>query len=87
MKIEIRGLERLSFRERQVVVLKEMGYSNEEVGRRLGISPATVATLYNWARSKGFEVVAILDGAVLGIFSEDGREEGEDTGKKKEAKN
>ena len=25
MKIEIRGAERLSFRERQVVVLKEMG--------------------------------------------------------------
>ncbi|MDN5362955.1 MAG: hypothetical protein PWQ91_16 [Eubacteriales bacterium] len=86
MKIEIRGLEKLSFRERQVVVLKEMGYGNEEVGRRLGISPATVATLYNRARNKGFEVVAILDGAVLGIFDEDGSEEGEGTGKKKETK-
>lgn len=86
MKIEIRGLEKLSFRERQVVVLKEMGYGNEEVGRRLRISPATVATLYNRARNKGFEVVAILDGSVLGIFDEDGSEEGEGTRKKKETK-
>ena len=75
MKIEIRGVERLSFRERQVVAMKELGRSNEEVARILGISPSTVATLFNRARSKGYEVVIVLPGVSLGIFGE--REEGE----------
>lgn len=75
MKIEIRGVEKLSFRERQVVALKEMGRSNEEVARVLGISASTVATLSNRARVKGYEVVIVLPGDSLGIFGE--REEGE----------
>jgi len=66
--IEIRGAERLSFRERQVVVLKEMGYSSEQVAGRLGISVSTVATLFNRARSKGYEVVIIIPGHSLGLF-------------------
>lgn len=67
MKIEIRGAEKLSFREKQVVVLKEMGRSSEEIARRLQISPSTVATLYNRARAKNYEVVIILPGDVLGL--------------------
>ena len=52
MHIEIRGAEKLSFRERQVVVLKEMGRRNDEIARILKISSSTVATLLNRARGK-----------------------------------
>jgi len=72
MKIEIRGAEKLSFRERQVVVLKEMGKSTDEITRTLKVSASTVATLYNRARNKGYEVVIVLPGNIMGIF------EGED---------
>lgn len=72
MKIEIRGAEKLSFRERQVVVLKEMGKSTDEITSILKVSASTVATLYNRARNKGYEVVIVLPGDVMGIF------EGED---------
>ncbi|KUK10397.1 MAG: Sigma-24 (FecI-like) [Clostridia bacterium 41_269] len=68
VNIEIRGVEKLSFRERQVVALKEMGKSNEEVARILNLKPSTVATLYNRARSKGYQVVIVLPGETLGIF-------------------
>lgn len=77
MRVEIRGVEKLSFRERQVVALKEMGLGNEAVARRLGISPATVATLFNRAKSKGYEVVIVLPGDALGLFSPD--EEADET--------
>lgn len=68
VKIEIRGVERLSFRERQVVALKESGHSNDAVARILGISSSTVATLFNRARSKGYEVAIILPGESMGLF-------------------
>ena len=68
MQMEIRGAERLSLRERQVVALKEMGYTNGEVARRLGLSPSTVATLFNRARTKGYQVVLVFGGDPLGIF-------------------
>ena len=68
MHIEIRGAEKLSFRERQVVVLKEMGKSSAEIARTLKITTSTVATLYNRARSKGYEVIIVLPGDTLGIF-------------------
>ncbi len=71
MQIEIRGMERLSFRERQVVALKETGQSNDKVAKRLGLSPATVATLYNRAKNKGYEVVLVISGDPLGVFGED----------------
>jgi DNA-binding CsgD family transcriptional regulator len=71
MKIEIRGAEKLSFRERQVVALKEMGKSTDQIAKTLKISPSTVATLYNRARSKGYEVVIILPLDVLGVFNEE----------------
>ncbi|MEA4924806.1 MAG: sigma-70 region 4 domain-containing protein [Syntrophomonadaceae bacterium] len=73
MKIEIRGAEKLSFRERQVVVLKEMGKSSAEICKTLNITASTVATLYNRARNKGYEVVIVLPGDTLGIY--DGEDE------------
>lgn len=74
MRIEIRGAERLSFRERQVVVLKETGYSTEQIARRLGLAAGTVATLYNRARSKGYEVVIVIDGDPLRVFAQEADE-------------
>lgn len=68
MQIEIRGLERLSYRERQVVALKETGHGNDAVGKRLGLAPATVATLFNRARAKGYQVVLVIAGDALGVF-------------------
>ncbi|MFZ5642719.1 MAG: helix-turn-helix transcriptional regulator [Bacillota bacterium] len=68
MKVEIRGVEKLSFRERQVVALKETGISNDEVAKRLGLSASTVATLFNRARGKGYEVVIVIPGTSLGIY-------------------
>ncbi|NLK00436.1 MAG: sigma-70 family RNA polymerase sigma factor [Clostridia bacterium] len=68
MNIEIRGVEKLSFRERQVVVLKEMGKGNEEIAEQLSIKPSTVATLLNRARNKGYQVVIVLPGDTLGLF-------------------
>ncbi len=71
MKMEIRGLEKLSFRERQVVALKETGYANSEVARRLRVSPSTVATLSRRARRKGYEVVLVIEGDALDIFDDE----------------
>ena len=75
MHIEIRGAEKLSFRERQVVVMKETGKSTDEISRTLKITASTVATLYNRARSKGYEVVIILPGDVLGLYNEEDQDE------------
>lgn len=79
MQIEIRGAERLSFRERQVVVLKESGYANEVVARRLKLAPSTVATLYNRARGKGYRVVIVVPGEALGIPDEEEENDGSGT--------
>lgn len=75
MQIEIRGAERLSFRERQVVTLKEMGVGNAAVAKRLGITPGTVATLFNRAKRKGYQVVIVLTGDPLALHSADEEEE------------
>jgi DNA-directed RNA polymerase specialized sigma24 family protein len=56
VQLEIRGAEKLSFREKQAVILKETGNSNEEIANRMGVNAATVATLLSRARSKGYEV-------------------------------
>ncbi|MGQ9778507.1 MAG: sigma factor-like helix-turn-helix DNA-binding protein [Bacillota bacterium] len=77
MRIEIRGVEDLSFRERQVVVLKESGLAVAEIAVRLGLAEATVNTLLHRARRKGYEVVIVLPGAVLGLPAE-ARGEGAD---------
>jgi DNA-directed RNA polymerase specialized sigma24 family protein len=77
VNIEIRGAERLSFRERQVVVLKEMGMSNDQIAKRLTLASGTVATLYNRAKTKGYQVVIVLAGDTLGLFDSADREEDE----------
>jgi DNA-directed RNA polymerase specialized sigma24 family protein len=79
MQIEIRGAEKLSFRERQVVVLKEMGKSSAEICRTLKISASTVATLYNRARNKGYELVIVLPGDSLGIYDGEDENDKDDT--------
>lgn len=76
MRIEIRGVEKLSFRERQVVALKESGRTTEQIAKQLGLSASTVSTLYHRARSKGYEVVIIIPGDSLGLFTIN-EEEGE----------
>ncbi|MGE5606145.1 MAG: helix-turn-helix transcriptional regulator [Bacteroidota bacterium] len=74
MKLEIRGVENLSFRERQVVVLKEMGESSENIAKKLKLTPSTVATLFNRAKTKGYEVVIVIPGTALGIAGADDNE-------------
>ncbi len=78
MKIEIRGAEKLSFREKQVVALKEMGKSTAEIAKTLRIGTSTVATLYNRARSKGYEVVIVIPGEILGLAGEEENEDDPD---------
>ena len=77
MQIEIRGAEKLSFREKQVVVMKETGRSASEISKTLGLSSSYVATIYNRARTKGYEVVIVISGDVLGINQADEEEENE----------
>lgn len=77
MKIEIRGVERLSFRERQVVTLKEMGYSNSRIAKQLKLSASTVNTLFSRAKAKGYEVVIIISGNSLALFGVDDEDENE----------
>lgn len=67
MHLEIKGLERLSFRERQAVILKESGQSIEEIAKRLNLSSSTVATLLARAKSKKYEIVCIIPGEELGL--------------------
>nr|WP_227767967.1 sigma factor-like helix-turn-helix DNA-binding protein [Zhaonella formicivorans] len=75
--MEIRGVEKLSFRERQVVALKESGRSTEQIAKQLGLSASTVSTLYHRARGKGYEVVIVVPGDALGLFTAGIEEEGE----------
>ncbi|MCD5407475.1 MAG: sigma-70 region 4 domain-containing protein [Desulfotomaculum sp.] len=75
MQIEIRGAEKLSFRERQVVTLKEIGYSNDRIAKKLNLASSTVATLFTRARGKGYQVVIVIPGDVIGLFGSD--EDGE----------
>lgn len=80
MNIEIRGAERLSFREKQVVTLKESGYSAKTIAKTLGMAESSVATLYNRARAKGYQTVIIIPGAALKLFATE-----EDTGLEQDA--
>ncbi len=75
VQVEIRGAEKLSFRERQVVTLKEMGYSTEKIAAKLKLSPSSVATLFNRARTKGYQVVIVIPGQNLGLFGPEDEEE------------
>lgn len=67
MKIEIRNAQNLSFREKQVVVLKESGVAAAQIAKQLHLAESTVATLYNRARGKGYETVIIIPGEILGL--------------------
>ncbi len=87
MQIEIRGAERLSFRERQVVVLRESGYGNSTIAKRLKISAGTVATLFNRAKRKGYQVVIVLDGDPLALFEPEEDETEDETDGEADAKN
>jgi len=71
VRLEIRGAEQLSFREKQVVTLKEMGLANTAVAQRLDVSLSTVATLYNRARKKGYQVVIVIEGDPLALYNDD----------------
>lgn len=71
MQIEIRGAEKLSFREKQVVTLREMGTSVDKIAKKLKISSSTVATLLSRAKSKGYQVVIVIPGDSLNIFDYD----------------
>jgi len=73
--LEIRGAEKLSFREKQAVVLKEMGYNHEAIAKQMGVNTTTVATLLSRARAKGYEAVIIIPTS-LGLFRDENEEEG-----------
>jgi DNA-directed RNA polymerase specialized sigma24 family protein len=77
MHLELRGAEKLSHRERQVVVLKEMGKTSDKIGKNLGLSTATVNTLYSRAKMKGYQVVIIIPGEEWGVnlYDTDAEEE------------
>ncbi len=75
MHLEIRGLEKLSFRERQTVMLKESGQTLEQIAKRLGVSSSSVATLLTRAKTKGYEIVCIIPGQELGLGGDDWSEE------------
>jgi DNA-directed RNA polymerase specialized sigma24 family protein len=77
VKLEIRGAEKLSFREKQAVILKETSHSNEAIAKRMGVNTATVATLLSRARSKGYEVVIIIS-TTLGIYGAENEENEEE---------
>ena len=71
MRLEIRGAQKLSLREKQVVTYKEMGMPAAKIATRLGIAASSVATLYNRARAKGYEAVIIIPGESMGLFAEE----------------
>lgn len=79
MHLEIRGLEKLSFRERQAIVLKESGKSQEQIAKKLHLSPSSVATLLNRAKGKGYEIVCIIPEAEFGLGGNEFDEEEPDS--------
>ncbi|MHB1652462.1 MAG: sigma factor-like helix-turn-helix DNA-binding protein [Desulfitobacteriaceae bacterium] len=75
MHLEIRGLEKLSFRERQVIMLKESGQTVEQISKRLGMSSSSVATLIARAKTKGYEIVCIIPGQELSLGGDEWSDE------------
>ncbi|UWG99162.1 sigma-70 region 4 domain-containing protein [Dehalobacter sp. DCM] len=67
MHWEIRGLEKLSFRERQAVMLKESGRSSEDIAELLGISSSSVSTMLARAKSKGYQIIGIIQDHEFGL--------------------
>jgi helix-turn-helix protein len=68
MKIEIRNAQNLSYREKQVVTLKESGIAAAKIAKKLNLAESTIATLYNRARAKGYETVIIISGEILALY-------------------
>lgn len=79
MQVEIRGLERLSYRERQVVMLKETGHSLEQIAKQLDMAPSSAATLLARAKGKKYEIVCIIAEDELGIKGDGWSDEDADT--------
>lgn len=75
MHLEIRGLEKLSFRERQAVMLKESGQTLEQISKRLGLGSSSVATLLARAKAKGYEIVCIIPGQELSLGGDEWSDE------------
>ncbi|NLM21851.1 MAG: hypothetical protein GX207_08925 [Peptococcaceae bacterium] len=67
MHWEIRGLEKLSYRERQAVMLKESGHSSEDIAKILNVAPSSVATLLARSKAKGYQIVGIIHDNEFGI--------------------
>lgn len=67
MHWEIRGLEKLSFRERQAVMLKESGQSSEDIAKGLDISVHSVSTLLARAKTKGYQIIGIIPDNEFGL--------------------
>jgi len=78
--LEIRGLEKLSFRERQAVILKESGLPVDKIAKRLNLSPSSVSTLLARAKSKGYQIVCIIPEEQLNLGGEPWDEESEEEG-------
>jgi len=66
---EIRGLEKLSFRERQVIMLKESGRASEDIANMLQLSVSSVSTLLSRAKIKGYQIVGIIPDSDFGIHN------------------
>jgi Sigma-70, region 4. len=60
-------LEKLSFRERQAVMLKESGRSSEDIAKVLGISGSSVSTMLARAKTKGYQIIGIIQDHELGL--------------------
>ncbi len=69
MHWEIRGLEKLSFRERQAIMLKESGRSSEDIAKILGVSISSVSTMLARAKAKGYQIVGIIPDSELGLHN------------------
>jgi len=78
MHWEIRGLEKLSFRERQTVMLKESGYSSEEISRKLSVSISSVSTMLARSKAKGYQIVAIIPDSELGLHNSSAEDDNTD---------
>lgn len=69
MHWEIRGLEKLSFRERQAVMLKESGRSSEDIAKILKVSVNSISTMLARAKAKGYQIVGIIADSELGLHN------------------
>lgn len=67
MHWEIRGMEKLSFRERQAVMLKESGRSSDDIAKILGVGVTSVSTMLARAKAKGYQIVGIIPDIELGL--------------------